>query len=1028
MKRFNRTEKIPLYMKMQKKEAKRTPKEVVKKVKKRSISIPMRIFCIIFIGMVAGYYAYEEMYTSTYQAKFFSQLASKLYFHVNDGPAQTPLVSPLGPYDERMGYVFLPKISIRLKENLFDITQQAEPSSELINSTQNYFLFPIYNEKSQAGLSIVDRYDQPIFINRYPGRTFKRFSDIPDIIVQMLLYIENRELLSKDRPFLNPAVEWDRLGKAVLEKIVQIVQPDVNASGGSTLATQMEKFRHSEKGITFSARDKLSQMLTASVRSYRNGPYTYEARKKILLDYMNSIPLSARFEYGEITGLGDGLWAWYGTEFDTMMSILHHIGKQTDHSDIISQARIVKQVLSLFIAHKRPTDYLHKRTGPLNEKCNQYLDVFAKQGILSRQIVDQAKDVELEFRSGLIPRPPATLVAKKAINAVRTPLLSLLGIDKIYDLDRFDLTIRTTLDLTMQQAVTSKLIDINDPEIAKTAGLYGKRLLGDGASIEKVIYSFTLYESTEKGNVLRIQTDNYDQPLNINEGIKLELGSTAKLRTLIHYLEIIEILYNKFASKKSDVSREISIIARQDRLSQWALLYLAENKKASLKDMLDAAMQRKYSASPYEQFFTGGGLHSFENFNKDDNHKILTVSEALTNSINLVFIRMMREIVYYHMYKDPVGRANLLQDIDNPERKSYLKRFALKESAEFIRRFYNKYKNDTPDEAISRLLQSVRPIPSRLSVVFRMIKPNADTEEFEKFLKSRLPDSELTGSTLYDLYEKYDSTKWTLADRGYIARIHPLELWLVSYIYDHKDITLDVVLRESEPVIDDVYRWLFRTSRKSKQDKRIKTILEIEAFDDIYQAWKKLGYPFSSLVPSYATSIGISADRPASLAELIGIVLNHGNYLPSYRVEELHFAKDTPYHVSYVKCKPNTMQALNTEIATIVKDALLNVVEQGTARRAANTFVKSDGTVIRIGGKTGTGDNRYEVYGTGGRLISSKAVNRTATFVFFIGERFYGTITAFVPGKEAAHYSFTSSLPLAVLKFLGPTLMPLIDS
>ena len=36
---------------------------------------------------------------------------------------------------------------------------------------------------------------------------------------------------------------------------------------------------------------------------------------------------------------------------------------------------------------------------------------------------------------------------------------------------------------------------------------------------------------------------------------------------------------------------------------------------------------------------------------------------------------------------------------------------------------------------------------------------------------------------------------------------------------------------------------------------------------------------------------------------------------------------------------------------------------------------------LTLGGKTGTGDNRIESVGAGGRVISSRAMNRTATFV-----------------------------------------------
>ncbi|UUZ50336.1 hypothetical protein LP420_10735 [Massilia sp. B-10] len=62
-----------------------------------------------------------------------------------------------------------------------------------------------------------------------------------------------------------------------------------------------------------------------------------------------------------------------------------------------------------------------------------------------------------------------------------------------------------------------------------------------------------------------------------------------------------------------------------------------------------------------------------------------------------------------------------------------------------------------------------------------------------------------------------------------------------------------------------------------------------------------------------------------------------------------------------------------------------------------------------MGGKTGTGDQRFEVYGAGGRLIESRFVNRSATFVFNIGERFYGSMTAYVHGPKAGDYDFTSA-------------------
>lgn len=55
-------------------------------------------------------------------------------------------------------------------------------------------------------------------------------------------------------------------------------------------------------------------------------------------------------------------------------------------------------------------------------------------------------------------------------------------------------------------------------------------------------------------------------------------------------------------------------------------------------------------------------------------------------------------------------------------------------------------------------------------------------------------------------------------------------------------------------------------------------------------------------------------------------------------------------------------------------------------------------------------------------------VSRVATFTFLIDDRFFGTVTAYVPGPAAANYEFTSVLPVRLLGILMPALSPLIDA
>ena len=48
--------------------------------------------------------------------------------------------------------------------------------------------------------------------------------------------------------------------------------------------------------------------------------------------------------------------------------------------------------------------------------------------------------------------------------------------------------------------------------------------------------------------------------------------------------------------------------------------------------------------------------------------------------------------------------------------------------------------------------------------------------------------------------------------------------------------------------------------------------------------------------------------------------------------------------------------------------------------------------------------------------------------LFFLGDRFFGTITAYVPGTIAGSYHFTSALAVQLLKALEPQLDPLLKS
>lgn len=976
-------------------------------------------FGLAFLGL-AGIAAYE-LIASPFQAMFLSDYAKRLNYHDAPGPSGSIRFPKFGPYDIRLGYTRIPGFTDRLEDAGFEIASQARISPEMA-SLARFGLFLPYREKSVAGLTLDDCAGNAFYSFRQPRRAYPDFAAVPPVIANTLLFIENKELLDPNHPQRNPAVEWDRLAEAVLEKMVQVVQPGHHVPGGSTLATQIEKYRHSDDGLTMTPGDKLRQMASASVRAYLDGPDTRVTRRRIVLDYLNTVPLSAAPGFGEVNGIGDGLKAWFGLDFDRVNRLLAHPEPTPE------AALAYKHVLGLLISQRKPSWYLVTNRDKLDAQVNIHLGLLAQAGIISPAFRDMARREHIRFRDPRQPLNDMVYTRQKAATATRNALSTLLSVDRLYDLDRLDLTVGTSLHAPTQQAVSNFLTSLNNPDTAKANGLYGFRLLGPQDNLNRIIYSFTLYERTPNGPALRVQADNLNQPFDINQSAKLGMGSTAKLRTLTTYLQIIAELHDKYGPLDRKALDKVKAGSR-DVLTQWALDYLRSTPDRDLTDMLRAAMDRQYSASTSEVFFTGGGIHRFANFEKWEDSQVMSLWDAFRNSVNLPFVRLMRDIVHYYMYRSPSSTREILDNEADPRREYYLAKFADKEGTDYLIQFHKKYRGLKPAQAETLLLEPMARFPHRLAAALRYIEPGDDLATFTAHLKARLADaSRLDDKDYQSLYTANAPDKFSLADRAYLAHVHPLELWLVGYLQAHPGALWNELHRASALARQDSYTWLFRTNSKFAQDIRIQSLLEDEAYQQIYQQWRRLGYPFSSIVPSYATAIGSSADRPAALADLMGIILNNGVRQPQATIRRLDFGAGTPYHTVFVRKPSEPQRLLPAAITQVEREALVNVVTGGTAVRVKGGYTTADGQPLTIGGKTGTGDNRFETFAANGTVIESRPVNRVATFVFFLGRHFYGAITAFVPGEAAGDYKFTSALPVQILKSMAPILQPLVHA
>ena len=440
------------------------------------------IVSIAFVALVAGAYGVaEEFRSSRLQATLFAKAARELRFKVEAGPTGDIRFPTGGPYDHRLGYQQLPALINRLAGQEFEVTAQARMSPRLV-ACSDRGLFATYHEKDQAGLSILDCRSVPMFRARVPERVYEAFEDVPPLLIDALLFIENRGLLDTPSPMFNPAVDWDRLSKAVFDRAWHGVDRSHASPGGSTLATQIEKYRHSPEGRTDSASEKLRQMASASLRAYIDGEETLPRRRQIVVSYLNTVPLAAKAGFGEVNGLGDALWAWYGRDFASVNQLLRSYRRDDDAAAPVStrrrawafkqalifkQAEAYKQALSLMIAQRRPSHYLLGGAAGLMMLTDSYLRVMADAGVISPVLRDAALQSPLRQQAQPVAERPNSFVEHKAATAVRGTLSHMLDMPRAYDLDRLDLVAHSSIDGDAQQVATRVLRGLRDPAAAR---------------------------------------------------------------------------------------------------------------------------------------------------------------------------------------------------------------------------------------------------------------------------------------------------------------------------------------------------------------------------------------------------------------------------------------------------------------------------------------------------------------------------------------------------------------------------------
>jgi len=976
----------------------------------RVLTRHLRVFIAVAVAALLVIGTAYEFHRSALAARLLASYSARLSYRLEAGPSSSVAFPTNGPFDRRRGYTRIPEFEERLRAAALEVGAQAQLSPELARLL-HLGIAPPYREAPVTGLLVKTSGGEILYDARPADGTFTSFAEIPPLVQKTLLFMEDRDLLRPRDARNNPAVNWARLAKATVLYAGAKVGLPLSVQGGSTLATQLEKFRHSRQGRTDSVSDKLRQIAAASLKAYQSGADTTAWRQSILVDYLNAMPLAAVPGYGEVLGLGSGLEAWFGL---SLSSVREALMQETATPE---KAHAYKHVLALLAALPAPTTYLVHDTEALERRIDTYLTLLAQVGTIDWSFAGAVRAVPLRLARGYHVAPAADFVDQKAARAVRTHLLSLLGLSSLYELDRLDLATESTIDVALQRDAVSLFQNLGRPDFVKASHLSAKRLLDHGDP-RQVVYSLLLFERAPEGNLLRVRADTLDRPFDLAHGAKLELGSTAKLRTLAHYLELVAELHAELTTLDRAQRKEWARDA-PDPISKWAGETMTKKETIGLDDLLAQALDRSYSASPWPGFFTGGGTHYFTNYDPDDNGLKLSVRHAFARSTNLVFIRLMRDLVDFHRARLPYDAQAVLADLNNPVRLRLLEEAVNAESQLMLKRFYNRYRGLTLAESVSRMLRN-HPTERRLAMLFYAWYPGSREEDLGEWLHAHL--GKISPARVRRLARGYGNPDLELPDYAYLLSRHSLEVWCAGELLRTPDLSWTELLARGEEARQISSAWLFQPRNRRAQERYLRQRIEQDAFRRMTPYWQRLGFPFDHLVPTYATAIGSSGDRPSALAELMGIIVNDGQRQPARLVTRLHFAAGTPYETIVVPAAREGAPAMNPAVARALRRELAGVVAGGTARRLAGVFVDHDGAPITLGAKTGTGDNRYRTFSRSGGVRSSRAVNRTATLVFYVGDRYFGVLTAFVPGAPAGQHRFTSALPVAVLNLLAPTI------
>lgn len=653
--------------------------------------------------------------------------------------------------DQTRGYADSVKDDAALARKNYTVSEQVEYWEHKILGTK---LYSLDEAKPQAGLQITDDTGKSIYEAKYPRQIFNSFDEIPEIWWKTLLEVENRELLDHQNDGKNVTIEVDRLVKAIVLKKLKEWGAPVENPGGSGLAVQIEKMLHSPDGQSRGDKEeKKRQILTAMAKYYKD----HDA-KKFVVTYFNIVSLASTKLDGNVDGYAEAMHIWYGRDLELVKKTLTTPDDQLDANGLKLKAQIYIEAASLVIAVKKPDEYYN---GPsvrgahlskaeraelgrkeMRQRLGKHLPAFVRKGIISQKLFDNIDLNKLEIADPNVRREIAAPSPYKYVNNLRIQVQQEVSVPSLYDLDRRDLSARTTELASLNTAVERICKQITDPVFARASGLIGGpegRFLFDERDLPYIKCAFIMNERMDDGrNVTRALTDNdASTPMNKVSGGRQGMGSTAKPRWgLYPYEAAMSDLYEEYSKQTPEqLNAALKETNFNDNHTRWALTTLLDPKNSGITfdDFLDLSLERTYSGNP-------GGT-PVENFDRKENGWNSSVRKNLHHSVNAAFWRIMRDNVNFVIYHKMKIDQGMFDDINDPRRIPFLDAHTINEGSVFLGRAMQAQTGMSEAATVDYLVaKSTAKSPEQLAALFRYLYPEKPVGEMKEFILKNVAD------------------------------------------------------------------------------------------------------------------------------------------------------------------------------------------------------------------------------------------------------------------------------------------------